>query len=82
MKKVLFGAIFLFHQSLIFTMKLNQQKIVYDFFDEHKKTTDQYTQNVGKNLKANITAEFEKQKKLEKKQNNDQDLCQCIYSLI
>jgi hypothetical protein len=28
-----------------------------------KKTTDEYTQNVGKILKANIAAEFEKQKK-------------------
>jgi hypothetical protein len=37
MKKVLFGVIFLFHQFLIFTMQPDRQKIVYDFFDEHKK---------------------------------------------
>ena len=99
MKKKLLGSlyfIFLFHQSLILTMQSDQKQIINNFFDQHKKSTDEYAQNAGKNLRTAIATEYAKRKELEglkaethklsaelkkyQEDENNNDSCSCIIS--
>jgi hypothetical protein len=91
MKKIVLRTIYfvlLSYQTLIFSMKPEQIT-----FDQHRKNSDEYTQNIGKNLKAAFAVEFKKQQALQKLQEKDRklsaewknyqednDRCTCIIS--